>query len=278
MTVSSLSHPSRTSSSQHSSEGSDTKTANPLSPQRHRTPISPTVSRLRALAPGTTRPSTPIPIRPSAPPALRGHSRLPSATIVATTPAPAAAPTNTSTPSVRPLRRTPKSSSPPKVHSKMDSASGESGATVRSRNVLERIPNWTSVKTLGRGTMKQGVSSSPITQMGVLSSRNGSVSEGHAKEQSYDSTDAASLIIPSLDGDDKENHNSHATLPPTPNSSVFPPSASDASSLKSTKSPSAKSVRWAEISVFPEQQVLLNIHGLLKTLIEESDQEVCTRL
>lgn len=51
--------------------------------------------------------------------------------------------------------------------------------------------------------------------------------------------------------------------------------------MNSAKSPSAKSVRWAEISVFPEQQGLLNIHGLLKTLIEQSSQEIkdiCTLL
>jgi len=49
---------------------------------------------------------------------------------------------------------------------------------------------------------------------------------------------------------------------------------SEVASIDSMKPPSAKSVRWAEISVFPEQQGLVNIHGLLKTLVGESKGEV----
>ncbi|KIM31172.1 hypothetical protein M408DRAFT_254966 [Serendipita vermifera MAFF 305830] len=271
MTVSSLSRPSGSSSSQHSSEGSDAKTAKPSSTPRQRAPISPTVSRLRTLPSGTTRPSTPIPLRPSAPPALRGHTRLPSAPVAPTSVAP-----------LRPLRKTSKGPSPPLAHSNMQSvASKPQPRTAVKADPPPAPSSWNTVKTLGRATMKRSAVGSSTLQRGILSSRNGSVSEGHAKEYSSDTADAASLIIPNLDEYDKENHGLHTTLPPTPNSSVFPPSVSECSSMNSAKSPSAKSVRWAEISVFPEQQGLLNIHGLLKTLIEQSSQEIkdiCTLL
>jgi hypothetical protein len=136
--------------------------------------------------------------------------------------------------------------------------------------------NWNTVKTLGRRAAKHGLPPSPTSPQGVLISRNGPTAETRVVGQPCGTDDGASLILPSLDGDDKENHGSHVALPATPNSSAFPPSISD-SSINSTKSPSAKSVRWAEISVFPEQQSLLNIRGLLKTLIEESEEEVSLR-
>lgn len=70
--------------------------------------------------------------------------------------------------------------------------------------------------------------------------------------------------------------------PETPSSAHFH-SSSEASAnpklVPSSRSPkfahrsnspaaSAKSVRWAELPLFPEQQGLVNIHGLLKMLIE----------
>jgi hypothetical protein len=77
--------------------------------------------------------------------------------------------------------------------------------------------------------------------------------------------------------------------PETPNSAHFhfssdasanPKLVPSSKSLKSTKSNhgarspavSVKSVRWAELPLFPEQQGLVNIHGLLRDLI---DSEKC---
>jgi len=94
-----------------------------------------------------------------------------------------------------------------------------------------------------------------------------------------------------LDGEDKENFSiptipDGSDVPVTPLSLAFPSSSatSDAESDKpikplklvdSSSSNSAKSVRWAEMALFPEQQSLVNIHGLLKTLLEDcKDEEI----
>jgi hypothetical protein len=179
-----------------------------------------------------------------------------------------------------PLRKSPKSSSPVGGHSKMGSTLSESEMKVQPRRRPQPLAakcDWDTAKAVGRKTIKQGLHPSPTsprTPRGTLSSHNEPTSESYAIEKSCGTDDGTNLTLPSPDGDDKENHSSRVVLPATPNSSVFPPSISDSSSVNSTKSPSAKSVRWAEISVFPEQQCLLNIHGLLKTLIEESEDEV----
>jgi hypothetical protein len=93
--------------------------------------------------------------------------------------------------------------------------------------------------------------------------------------------DKENLTIPTIpDGSD---------VPITPVSVAFPSSraTSDVESDKAAKltkpidevvrssSNSAKSVRWAEVALFPEQQSLVNIHSLLRTLVEDcKDEEV----
>lgn len=95
-------------------------------------------------------------------------------------------------------------------------------------------------------------------------------------------------IINFLDlAEDKENFTiptipDGSDMPITPSSMTFPSSRapSDAESDKADKasqksSASTKSVRWAEVPLFPEQQALVNIHGLVKTLLEDSkDSEI----
>lgn len=267
MTISPPPHSASPSSSKQGSGLSDTKTVQPISSQH---PISPTFARLRSQPSGPTRPPTPIPLRPGAPPSLRVHPKLPSLPLQMPKPSSSAPP----------LRRSLKSSSPVSSMVKTTPTTSASKNTIklkRSPKPLTAACDSDTVKSLNRPTIQQAHPLSPVSPeipRAALSIRNGSISEDHTVEQLHCTDDATSLILPSLDGEDKENRNSQIVLSATPSSSVFPPSMSEVASIDSMKPPSAKSVRWAEISVFPEQQGLVNIHGLLKTLVGESKGEV----
>ncbi|PVF96006.1 hypothetical protein CPB86DRAFT_550083 [Serendipita vermifera] len=69
----------------------------------------------------------------------------------------------------------------------------------------------------------------------------------------------------SLESDHDESMPS-SSLPPTPTSAAFP--STDNVSTKSASSNSSKTVRWAKLPLFPEQQSLINIHGLLSSLMD----------